>query len=113
MIKENIKFYNILYLYQNHLDLNFLIIASFCRGLPLHRSYDRYRKWRCMEDESIFVYREGTLGRTNHIIVPNSVGTDRNSSDGYDYGSVAIRDKGNNDRVSCVVPLEDIVVSSL
>ncbi|KAG8473405.1 hypothetical protein CXB51_035707 [Gossypium anomalum] len=88
------------------------------RGLPLQRNYDRYRKWRCMEDESIFVYREGTLGGRNHLIVPNSVGKDSNSScnddsDGNDYGSVVIRDKGNNDRVNCVVPLKDIIVSIL
>ncbi|XWS63210.1 hypothetical protein CRYUN_Cryun06bG0076200 [Craigia yunnanensis] len=77
------------------------------RGMPLHRSHDLSCKWRCMEeDDSVFVYREGTLEQTTynlyHFNKPNS---SRNG-----YISIVIRDKGNNAPVSCFVPLKDIIV---
>ena len=79
----------------------------FFRGMPLHRTHDRSSKWRCMEeDDSIFVYREGTLEQTTynlyHFNKPNS---SRNG-----YSSIVIREKGNNTPVSCFVPLKDIIV---
>ncbi|XWS68371.1 hypothetical protein CRYUN_Cryun04dG0084200 [Craigia yunnanensis] len=77
------------------------------RGMPLHLSHDRSMKWRCMEeDDSVFVYREGTLEQTTcnlyHFNKPNS------SCNGY--SSIVIRDKGNTTPVSSFVPLKDIIV---
>ncbi|XWS54432.1 hypothetical protein CRYUN_Cryun10bG0089000 [Craigia yunnanensis] len=82
------------------------------RGMPLHRSHDLSRKWRCMEeDDSVFVYREGTLEQTTynlyHFNKPNS------SSSCNGYSSIVIRDKGNNTPVSCFVPLKDIIVCTV
>ncbi|XVF67109.1 hypothetical protein PTKIN_Ptkin10aG0094300 [Pterospermum kingtungense] len=79
------------------------------RGMPLHRSHDLSRKWRCMEeDDSIFVYREGTLQQTAynlyHFNKPNS------GSNSNGYSSIGIRDKGNSKPVSFFVPLKDIIV---
>ncbi|XP_021292857.1 uncharacterized protein LOC110423068 [Herrania umbratica] len=81
------------------------------RGMPLHRIHDRNRKWRCMEeDDSVFVYREGTLEQTTynlyHFNKPNSSST--GSCNGH--SSIVIRDKGNTIPVSCIVPLKDIIV---
>ncbi|XVF01657.1 hypothetical protein REPUB_Repub04eG0107100 [Reevesia pubescens] len=77
------------------------------RGMPLHRSHDRSRKWRCMEeDDSVFVYREGTLEQTTY----NLYHFNKSNSSCNGYGSIVIRDKGNNAPVSCFVPLKDIIV---
>ncbi|KAE8711765.1 cellulose synthase-like protein D4-like [Hibiscus syriacus] len=78
------------------------------RGMPLYRNHDRSRKWRCMEeDDSLFVYREGTLEQT----IYNLYHFNKTNSNSNGYSSVVIRDKGNNDdTVSCVVPLKDIIV---
>ncbi|KAG4209038.1 Tubulin--tyrosine ligase [Gossypium arboreum] len=83
------------------------------RGMPLHRSNDRSRKWRCMEeDDGVFVYREGTLEQTTYKMYHfNKLNS--NSCNGYN-GAIVIRDKGNNNKnntpVSCFVPLKDIIV---
>lgn len=83
------------------------------RGMPLHRNLDRSRKWRCMEeDDSVFVYREGTLEQSTynlyHFNKQNSSNNNGSCSNGY--SSIVIRDKGNNTPVSCFVPLKDIIV---
>ncbi|XP_023635493.1 uncharacterized protein LOC17878502 [Capsella rubella] len=37
------------------------------RGMPLQRVKDKNRKWRRMEDdETVFVYRDGTLEKSSH-----------------------------------------------
>ncbi|XP_022762433.1 uncharacterized protein LOC111308375 [Durio zibethinus] len=110
-----------IYTYRAFLDaLNFYLekcdISELfhIRGMPLHRSHDRSRKWRCMEeDDSVFVYREGTLEQTTynlyHFNKPNSSSSSSNGSCNG-YSSIVIRDKGNNTPVSCFVPLKDIIV---
>ncbi|GMJ12957.1 hypothetical protein like AT4G38213 [Hibiscus trionum] len=91
------------------------------RGMPLNRSHDRTRKWRCMEeDDGVFVYREGTLEQTTYNVYHFNKVNNHNSNDGRNgYGAVVIRDKGNNNNnnnnnnnapVSCFVPLKDIIV---
>ncbi|XP_022726742.1 uncharacterized protein LOC111282774 [Durio zibethinus] len=84
------------------------------RGMPLHLSHDRSRKWRRMEeDDSVFVYREGTLEQTTYNLY--HFNKTNSSSDGScnGYSSTVIRDKGNNPPVSCSVPLKDIIVCTV
>ncbi|GMH02887.1 hypothetical protein Nepgr_004726 [Nepenthes gracilis] len=78
------------------------------RGMPLHRTYDKNKKFRRMdEDESVFVYREGTLDQATFNIYHNG---NNNNTYNMNY-SVIIRNKGNDDvSVSNVVPLKDIIV---
>ncbi|GMJ06762.1 hypothetical protein like AT4G38213 [Hibiscus trionum] len=78
------------------------------RGMPLYRNHDRSRKWRCMEeDDSLFVYREGTLEQTTY----NLYHFNKTNSNNNGYSSIVIRDKGNNNATaSCIVPLKDIIV---
>ncbi|XVF44678.1 hypothetical protein PTKIN_Ptkin02bG0143400 [Pterospermum kingtungense] len=81
------------------------------RGMPLHRNHDRSRKWRCMEeDDSVFVYREGTLEQTTYNLYHFNKQNPTNNGSCNGYSSIVIRDKGNNTPVSCFVPLEDIIV---
>ncbi|TQE09479.1 hypothetical protein C1H46_004972 [Malus baccata] len=90
------------------------------RGMPLHdlhRISDRNRKWRKMEeDDSVFVYREGTLDQATFNLyhstnknISNSTASNSGSSVTSD-NSIVIREKGNNTPVSCIVPLKDIIV---
>ncbi|OMP02160.1 hypothetical protein CCACVL1_02909 [Corchorus capsularis] len=85
------------------------------RGMPLHRISDKNRKWRCMEeDDSVFVYREGTLEQSTynlyHFNKPNSSSSSNNNGSSFNgYSSIVIRDKGNNFPVTSIVPLKDIV----
>ncbi|XP_004292315.1 PREDICTED: uncharacterized protein LOC101313279 [Fragaria vesca subsp. vesca] len=88
------------------------------RGMPLHdlhRIKDRNRKWRKMEeDDSVFVYREGTLDQATfnlyHSPKTISNNTLNNSNGGDDHNSIVIREKGNSTPTSCIVPLKDIIV---
>lgn len=83
----------------------------FCgRGMPLYRMHDRNRKWRLMEeDESVFVYREGTLDQAIH----NHYHFDKNvSNNGSNrYNPKMLRNQVNNStQASCLVALKDIIV---
>ncbi|CAN6688323.1 unnamed protein product [Malus baccata var. baccata] len=91
------------------------------RGMPLHdlhRISDRNRKWRKMEeDDSVFVYREGTLDQATFNLyhstnknISNSTASNSGSSV-TSNNSIVIREKGNNTPVSCIVPLKDIIVN--
>ncbi|XP_011000855.1 PREDICTED: uncharacterized protein LOC105108294 [Populus euphratica] len=101
-----------LYTYQAFIDaVNFYLEMSdisdlfHIRGLPLHRNVDRSRKWRRMEDdESVFVYREGTLDQTTYHLY-------HSDKSGNEDDSVLIRVKGKNAPITCIVPLEDIIVA--
>ncbi|KAF5443690.1 hypothetical protein F2P56_036226 [Juglans regia] len=82
------------------------------RGMPLNTTDDRSRKWRRMsDDESVFVYREGTLEQgttTTHNSDKNSKSSDSNKTNG-NCNSV-IRSKGNgNTPVICLVSLKDVI----
>lgn len=64
-----------------------------------------------LEDDSVFVYREGTLDQALY----NIYNINRNSevyiiskSGGDD--STIIRKKGNSTSAGCIVPLKDIIV---
>lgn len=79
----------------------------FClyRGMPLYRKVDRSRKWRRMEDdESVFVYREGTLEQTTYHLY-------HADKSGNEDDSVLIRVKGKSAPITCIVPLKDIIVA--
>ncbi|KAB2035761.1 hypothetical protein E1A91_D04G177100v1 [Gossypium mustelinum] len=100
-------FLDAVYFYLEMCDISELF---HIRGMPLYRSHDRSRKWRCMEeDDSVFVYREGTLEQTTYTLYHfNKTNTSYNG-----YSSIVIRDKGNNNNAtvsSCFVPLKDIIV---
>ena len=74
------------------------------RGMPLHRALDRNRKWRRMEeDDSVFVYREGTLDQA----IYNLYHFDKSGASNKPK-STGIRNKGNNTANTCIVPLKDI-----
>ncbi|PON75211.1 tubulin-tyrosine ligase [Parasponia andersonii] len=81
------------------------------RGMPLHRAHDRSRKWRRMEeDDSVFVYREGTLDQATY----NLYHFDKNSSNNGGSNkskSIGLRNRGNNTTSTCIVPLKDLVPS--
>ncbi|CAK7329057.1 unnamed protein product [Dovyalis caffra] len=103
-----------LYAYQAFIDaVNFYLEMSdisdlfHIRGMPLYRNMDRSRKWRRMEeDESVFVYREGTLDQTTYQLYH----FDKSSSSSNGDGSLLIRDKGTKAPITCIVPLKDIIV---
>ncbi|KAK9944433.1 hypothetical protein M0R45_010003 [Rubus argutus] len=88
------------------------------RGMPLHdlhRIKDRNRKWRKMEeDDSVFVYREGTLDQATFTLYhsPKNISNNAHNSSngGGDHNLIVIREKGNNTPTSCIVPLKDIIV---
>ncbi|KAE8670073.1 cellulose synthase-like protein D4-like [Hibiscus syriacus] len=93
-----------------YLDMCDISELFHVRGMPLNRSHDRTRKWRCMEeDDGVFVYREGTLEQTTYNVYHfNKVNNTATGSGGV------IRDKGNSNNnnvpVSCFVQLKDIIV---
>ncbi|KAE8716804.1 cellulose synthase-like protein D4-like [Hibiscus syriacus] len=104
-----------------YLDMCDISELFHVRGMPLNRSHDRTRKWRCMEeDDGMFVYREGTLEQTAYNVYHfNKVNNTSGNGGCNGYGGRVIRDKGNNDNennnnnnapVSCFVPLKDIIV---
>lgn len=77
--------------------------------MPLHRVHDRNRKWRRMEeDESIFVYREGTLDQTAYNLYHFDKNLSTNNS-GNGCNAI-IRNKVNNAPVSSIVSLKDVIV---
>lgn len=90
--------------------LVFVFIYLFLnRGMPLHRVHDRNRKWRRMEeDESIFVYREGTLDQAAYNLYHFDKNISTNNS-GSGCNAI-IRNKVNNAPVSSVVSLKDVIV---
>ncbi|KAM3743711.1 hypothetical protein ACB098_07G167500 [Castanea mollissima] len=92
-----------------YLDMSEISDLFHIRGMPLHRVHDRNRKWRRMEeDESIFVYREGTLDQATYNLYhfDKNIGTN-NSGNGC---NAIIRNKVNNAPVSSVVSLKDVIV---
>ncbi|KAI9389109.1 hypothetical protein POPTR_009G169400v4 [Populus trichocarpa] len=101
-----------LYTYQAFIDaVNFYLEMSdisdlfHIRGMPLYRNVDRSRKWRRMEDdESVFVYREGTLEQTTYHLY-------HADKSGNEDDSVLIRVKGKSAPITCIVPLKDIIVA--
>lgn len=81
------------------------------RGMPLHRVHDRNRKWRRMEeDESIFVYREGTLDQATYNLYHFDKNISTNNSGNGNGCNAIIRNKVNNAPVSSVVSLKDVIV---
>lgn len=88
--------------------------------MPLNRIQDKSRKWRKMEeDDSVFVYREGTLDQTTHNLYHlNKInggsggGGNGNNNNSNRYNSFLIRNKGNSTSApsSCIVTLKDIIV---
>ncbi|XP_061978577.1 uncharacterized protein LOC133699357 [Populus nigra] len=102
-----------LYTYQAFIDsVNLYLEMSdisdlfHVRGMPLSRNVDRDWKWRRMEEEeTVFVYREGTLDQTTYHLYHLKKPSSGNGDD-----SVLIRDKGKNAPITCIVPLKDIIV---
>ncbi|XP_060676323.1 uncharacterized protein LOC132805414 [Ziziphus jujuba] len=83
------------------------------RGMPLYRIHDRNRKWRRMEeDESVFVFRDGTLEQATYNRYRfDHKNSSNNGSNGYK--SNMLRNQGNNatTQTSCnIVALKDIIL---
>ncbi|KAF8013260.1 hypothetical protein BT93_I1189 [Corymbia citriodora subsp. variegata] len=107
----------------SYLEMCDISVLFHIRGMPLHR-LDLYKKWRRMqEDESVFVYREGTLDQATYNLYHFDHRNNRDDGGGGGFdtrmycggggdgnGSLVIRDKGNSAPVSCLVPLKDIIV---
>uniref|UniRef100_F6I0Q1 Uncharacterized protein n=2 Tax=Vitis vinifera TaxID=29760 RepID=F6I0Q1_VITVI len=85
------------------------------RGMPLHRIYDKNKKWRRMEEEdSVFVYRDGTLeqGTYNTYNVSKSPNNSSSSGNSLKRKSKVIRNEGDsNVSLTAIVRLNDIIVS--
>ncbi|PSS21827.1 Sperm mitochondrial-associated cysteine-rich protein [Actinidia chinensis var. chinensis] len=62
------------------------------RGMPLHRVHDRRKKWRRMEEDSIFVHREGALDQEMYALYHKS--NNEINSGGKGCISRIIRNKG-------------------
>ncbi|XP_057964611.1 uncharacterized protein LOC131155462 [Malania oleifera] len=102
-----------------YLDMTDISVLFHIRGMPLHCVHDKNKKLRRMEeDDSVFVYREGTLDEPaynlyrlhNSFNGTSSITTAEVAiSNGY-YKSVLIRNKGDNTTVGCVVPLKNIMI---
>lgn len=95
-----------------YLEMDDISELFHIRGMPLHKMHDRNKKFRRMdEDESVFVYREGTLDQATynlyHVDKNNSIAgaTTTNA-----HASIIIRNKGANVSVGTIVPLKDIIV---
>ncbi|XP_010259760.1 PREDICTED: uncharacterized protein LOC104599088 [Nelumbo nucifera] len=80
------------------------------RGMPLHRVYDRPfdKKFRRLdEDESIYVFREGTLDQATYSLYNSN----KNSNGSiYSNNNVIIHSKAKNTSIFNLVPLKDIIV---
>ncbi|KAI6700935.1 hypothetical protein NL676_015259 [Syzygium grande] len=100
----------------SYLEMCDISVLFHIRGMPLHR-LDLYKKWRRMqEDESVFVYREGTLDQATYNLyhLDRRRGGDGDDGDyihakmyygsGDGNGSSVIRNKGNSAPISCLVP---------
>ncbi|CAK9140176.1 unnamed protein product [Ilex paraguariensis] len=77
------------------------------RGVELHKTNDRSKKWcRMEEDDNIFVYRDGTLdqaGDTSYQVNKNDVNGSSNKG-----RKTIIREKGKISPTGCIVSLKDI-----
>ncbi|KAI3409137.1 uncharacterized protein J3R85_019674 [Psidium guajava] len=103
----------------SYLEMCDISVLFHIRGMPLHR-LDLYKKWRRMqEDESVFVYREGTLDQATYNLYHfdhHDGGGGGDDSGGYCGGSghgnssLVIRNKGNSAPDSFLVPLKDIIL---
>ncbi|CAM8974333.1 hypothetical protein QQ045_028660 [Rhodiola kirilowii] len=89
------------------------------RGMPLHRVQDRNRKWRKMEeDDSVFVYRDGTLDPATHSLYQSKKKSNAGDGSGAFSSTSAIirwkrssRDSSSGGGSSSLfVPLKDIIV---
>ncbi|XP_074288247.1 uncharacterized protein LOC141613413 [Silene latifolia] len=95
-----------------YLDMDDISDLFHIRGMPLHRTYDRNKRFRRMDgNESVFVYREGTLDQSTY----NYYHVDKNDANGdnNNHGSVTIRNKGKNLSIGTIVQLKDIIVWTL
>ncbi|KAA8546192.1 hypothetical protein F0562_020914 [Nyssa sinensis] len=83
------------------------------RGMQLNRVHDRSKKWHRMEeDESVFVYREGTMEQAIYKMYHNQKNEMKSSSSSSKAcNPIIIRNKGNNAPANCIVPLKDIILS--
>lgn len=91
---------------------HYCMACNALRGMPLHRAHDRNRKWRRMEeDDSVFVYREGTLDQSTYNLYHFDKNNNNNSGGSSRVKSIGIRNKGHSTPTSCVVPLKDLVPS--
>ncbi|PKI66512.1 uncharacterized protein LOC116196582 [Punica granatum] len=112
------------YTYQAFIDaVNFYLempdisLLFHIRGMPLQR-VEMYKKWRRMqEDESVFVYREGTLDQSTYHLYHRVDGSKQQHHGSSTPGSGSLilrRDKGAANSTApppdCVVPLKDIIV---
>ncbi|KAL2455147.1 uncharacterized protein Fot_57748 [Forsythia ovata] len=90
------------------------LIHFYVRGMPLHQVQDRGKKWWCMgEDDSVFVYGEGTLDQAAYDSYSADKNGINNSNSNKVCNSIIIRNKGKSTPSSCFVPLKDITVLSL
>ncbi|KAK9287182.1 hypothetical protein L1049_015593 [Liquidambar formosana] len=103
-----------IYTYRAFIDaVNFYLEMSdisdlfHIRGMPLHRIHDRSKKWRRMEeDDSVFVYREGTLDQATY----NFYHFNKNSVIGEAHNSILIHKQSNDAPISCLVPWKDTII---
>lgn len=85
------------------------LFQSHFRGIPLHKVHDRSKLWRRMEeDNSVFVYREGTLDQAAYASHHKNKNDLTTVSKGCN--SMLIRNKGTSSPTCCIVPLKDIIV---
>ncbi|XP_057500734.1 uncharacterized protein LOC130784764 [Actinidia eriantha] len=91
-----------------YLNMNNISDLFHIRGMPLHRVHDRSKKWRRMEEDSIFVYRDGTLDQEIYALYHKS----NNEINGGGKGCISriIRNKGTTIPTGHIVPLKDITV---
>lgn len=92
-----------------YLQMNDISNLFHIRGMPLHKVHDRSKLWRRMEeDDSVFVYREGTLDQVAYSSGHRNKNDLTSISKGCD--STLIRNKGISTPTCCIVPLKDIIV---
>ncbi|KAL8143692.1 hypothetical protein V2J09_016724 [Rumex salicifolius] len=95
-----------------YLEMDDISELFHIRGMPLHRVHDRNKKFRRMDpEESIFVYREGSLDPLSYALYhvdKNSTAITSNENDG---NALVIRNKDKTwSSVGTVVPLKDVIV---
>lgn len=79
--------------------------------MPLHRNHDKNKKWRRMEEEeSVFVYRDGTLEQGTYNMY--NMSKSPSSGNGANFKSKVIRNRGDtNVSLTAIVRLNDVIVS--